>query len=62
MDLDYIKFNENNYDDEGDILNVMEEMERRKGDLKVMEKEWHAVWMLKRAQKRRAQITSNIML
>ena len=52
--LDWIKFNENDYDDEGDFLYAMEEKERRKEDLKVIEKEWHAVWMLKKAQKRRS--------
>ena len=51
--LDLIKFNENDYDDEGDFLHTMEEIERRKEDLKVIEKEWHAVWMMKKAQKRR---------
>ena len=53
MVLDYIKFNENDYDDEGDFLHTMEEMERRKEDLKIVEKEWYAFWMLKKAQKRR---------
>ena len=47
--LDYIKFNKNNYDDEGDFLHAMEEIERRKEHLKIVEKEWHAVWMLKKS-------------
>ena len=45
--LDWIKFNENYYDDEGDCVHAIEEIERRKGYLKIVEKEWHAVWMQK---------------
>ena len=51
--LDWIKFNENDYDDEGDLLHAMEEIERRKDDLRITEKERHTVWMLKKSQKRR---------
>ena len=31
----------------------MIEIQKRKEELKVVEKEWHAVWMLKKVQKRR---------
>ena len=37
--LDCIKFNENDYNDERDFLHAMEDIERRKEDLKTTEKE-----------------------
>ena len=49
--LDYIKFREDDYEDEADLLQVMLEFQRWKEELKVEEKEWHAVWMLMKVQK-----------
>ena len=46
-------FWEDDYDDEDVLLQTMIELQRRKEDLKVVEKEWHAVWMLNKVQKRR---------
>ena len=42
----YVKFREDDYDDEDDLLQVMLEFQRRKEELKIGDKEWHAVWML----------------
>ena len=49
----YIKFREDDYEDEDDLLQVMLEFQRRKEELRIGEKEWHAVWMLMKVQKRK---------
>ena len=45
---DYIGFR-----DDEDFLHAIEELQRRKVDMKVTDREWNAVWMLKKAQKRK---------
>ena len=51
--LDLIGFRDDDYEDEGDFLHYMEELQRRKEDIKVTDREWNTVWMLKKAQKRK---------
>ena len=48
-----MKFRDDDYDDENDLLQAMIELQRRNEELKVVEKEGHTVWMLKKVQKRR---------
>ena len=43
--LGWIKFIENDYVDERDFLYAMEDIERRKEYLKVIEEEYHALWI-----------------
>ena len=40
---DYIKSRKDDYKDEGDLLQVILEFQRRKEELMIGEKEWHAV-------------------
>ena len=40
---DYVKFREDDYENEDDLLQVMLEFQRRKEELKIGEKAWHAV-------------------
>ena len=47
-----MSFRYDDFDDEDDLLQVMVEIQRRK-ILKVLDKEWHMVWMLRKVQKRR---------
>ena len=51
--LDWIGFKEDDYEDKGYFLHAMEEIQRRKKEINVIDEEWHAVWMLKKAKKRR---------
>ena len=50
---DWIKFNDEDYNDKDDLLQAIKEIQMRKEELKVVEKEWISVWMLKKVQKRR---------
>ena len=51
--LEYIKFKDDDYENEYDLLQAMIEFQRRKEELSVNEKEWHSVWILKKFQKRK---------
>ena len=51
--MDWIGFRDDDYEDEGDFLHAMEELQRRKEDMKITDREWNTVWMLKKAQKRK---------
>ena len=53
---DWIGFRDDYYEDEGDFLHAMDKQQRRKKDMKVVQEEWNAVWMLKQAQKRGGMI------
>ena len=48
-----MSFRDDDFDDKDDLLQVMVEIERRKEELKVLDKEWHMVWMLRKVQKTR---------
>ena len=48
-----VKIREDDYEDDDDLLQVMLEFQRRKEELRIGEKEWHAVWMLMKVQKRK---------
>ena len=50
---EWMKFWKDDYDDEDGLLQAMIEHQRRKEKMKIVEKEWHAVWLLKKVQKRR---------
>ena len=56
---DYIKFREDDYEDDDDLLQVMLEFQRRKEELRIAEKEWCAVWMLMKVEKRKGMEHSN---
>ena len=51
--VDWMRFKVDDYEEEGDFLHAMEEIQRRKKEINVIDEEWHAVWMLKKAKKRR---------
>ena len=40
---DWMKFNENDFDDEDDFIQAMEEIQMRKDELNVIDKEWFSV-------------------
>ena len=57
---EWIKFREDDYDDEDDLLQAMIEFQTRKGELNVVDKEWHSVCILKKVQKKRKWHTLSI--
>ena len=50
---EWIKFREDDYDNDNDLLQAMIEFQRRKEELNVVNKEWHSAWMLMKVQKRK---------
>ena len=50
---DWLKFREDDFDDEDDFIQAMEEIQMRKNELKVIDSERFSVWMLQEAQKRK---------
>ena len=50
---DWTKFKGNEYDDDGELLLGMKEINQRRKDLKVTEDEWVAIWMLGIVKKRK---------
>ena len=48
-----MKFRDDDYDDEDDLLQAMIELQRRKKEVNVVDKEWHLVCMLRKVQKRK---------
>ena len=49
----YIRFGEDDFEDEDDLLQAMIEFQRGKEELSVNEKEQHSVWTLKKLQRRK---------
>ena len=49
----YIRFGEDDFEDEDDLLQAMIEFQRGKEELSVNEKEQHSVWKLKKLQRRK---------
>ena len=47
----WVQFTEDEHEDEADFLQVMEESQRKKEE--IIDREWHAVWMLKMSQKQK---------
>ena len=43
---DWAKFRDNQYDDDGELLLGMKEINQRRRDLKMTEDEWVTIWML----------------
>ena len=37
------------------MVHAMEELQRRKEDMNITDREWNAVWMLKKVQKRKGK-------
>ena len=50
---DWTKFRDNQYDDDGELLLGMKELNQRRKDLKMTEDEWVAIWMLGVVKKRK---------
>ena len=50
---DWTKFRDNQYDDDGELLLGMKELNQRRKELKMTEDEWVAVWMLEIVKKRK---------
>ena len=50
--LDWIGFRDDDYEVEGDFYMLWKSFQRRKEDLKMTDREWNAVWMLKKVKKR----------
>lgn len=48
---DWIEFKEDQYEEEEELLLAMEEINKRKEELKITEMEWFSVWMLGRVKK-----------
>ena len=53
MVSDWIKFREDDFDDEDNFIQAMEKIQMRRTEFKVVDSEWFSVWMLQEAQKRR---------
>ena len=43
---EWMKFKDDNFEDDGELLLGMKELRQRKNELKVTEDEWDTVWML----------------
>ena len=43
---DWLRFKDDQFEDDGELLLGMKELRQKKKDLKVMEDKWDAVWML----------------
>ena len=50
---DQLKFKEDQYEDDGDSILAMKEINQRRKELKMMEDEWFAIWMLGNVRKRK---------
>ena len=50
---DWLKFKEDQYEDDGDSILAMKEINQRRKELKMMEDEWFAIWMLGNVRKRK---------
>ena len=50
---DWTKFKDDQYDDDGELLLGMKELNQRRKELKMTEDEWVAVWMLVIVKKRK---------
>ena len=50
---DWLKFKEDQYEDDGDLILAMKEINQRRKELKMMEDEWFAIWMLGNVRKRK---------
>ena len=48
-----IGFNETNYEEDDDLLFGMEEIRKRKNELKISDEEWMVTWMLRMVKKRK---------
>ena len=49
----WIKFKDNSFEDEGELMLGMKELRQRKKELKVTDNKWDAVWMLTIIKKRK---------
>ena len=47
-----MKFRDDDYDDEDDLLQGMIELHWGKEELNIVDKEWHLVWMFRKVQKK----------
>ena len=54
---DWLEFKEDQFEEEDELLLAMEEIYKRREELKVTEKEWSSVWMLGRVRKRKQMRT-----
>ena len=50
---DWLKFRDDQYDDDGELLLGMRELNQRRRELKMTEDKWVAVWMLSIIKKRK---------
>ena len=50
---DWTKFRDDQYDDDGELLLGMKELNQRRRDLKMTEDEWVTIWMLGVIKKRK---------
>ena len=50
---EWIKFKDDQFEDNGKLLLAMKELRRRKKDLNITEDEWDAVWMLTTVKRRK---------
>ena len=54
----WLEFKEDQFEDKEELLFAMEEIDRRRKELKITENEWFSVWMLGRVKKRKRMETS----
>ena len=49
---DILKFREDQYEEEGELILAMKEIRQRERELKITQDEWFTAWMLSRVKKR----------
>ena len=54
---DYLKFREDQYEDDNELILAMSELRQRRRDLKMSFEEFDSVWMLEKMKKRRKMVS-----
>ena len=57
-----VKFREDQYEEESELILAMKEIRQRKRELKITQNEWFTVWMLSRMKRERMLIAMNFSL
>ena len=50
---DWLKFKEDQFEDDGELILAMKEIHQRQKELKILQDEWFSIWMLGKIKKRK---------